>query len=138
VQSRANYGILLSILFSRNIHHGLNSLTHFFTPEEANRTLPEITILVSQAVELKKKIERSPDSERSPNLDKLSSLMAKIDEKGAELKDADIGLIDFPALRFNEPVYLCWKLGEDEVLYWHGSEGFRGRKPLKPEATKIV
>jgi len=113
-------------------------LTHFFTPEEANRTLPEITILVSQAVELKKKIERSPDSERSPNLDKLSSLMAKIDEKGAELKDADIGLIDFPALRFNEPVYLCWKLGEDEVLYWHGSEGFRGRKPLKPEATKIV
>jgi hypothetical protein len=123
----------------RDYQRGLHlSLTHFFTPEEANRALPEITNLVSQAVELKKKIDRSPDSERSPNLDKLSSLMAKIGEKGAELKDADIGLIDFPAVRFNEPVYLCWKLGEEEVLYWHGSEGFRGRKPLKPEATKIV
>ena len=114
------------------------SLTHFFTPEEANRTLPEIAILVSQVVELKKKIDRSRDPERSIDVDRLATLMSKIEEKGAELKDTDIGLIDFPALRFNEPVYLCWKLGEDEVLYWHGSEGFRGRKPLKPEATKIV
>jgi len=131
--------ILLSILFSRVVHHGLqDSLTHFFTPEEANKTLPEITILVSQVVELKKKIDRSHDSGRSSDVEKLSNLMAKIEEKGAELKDTDIGLIDFPALRFNEPVYLCWKLGEDEVLYWHGSEGFQGRKPLKPETTKIV
>ncbi len=113
-------------------------MTHFFTPEEANKAIPEIVILVTQVVELKKKIDRSRDSERSSDLDKLSTLMAKIEEKGAELKDADVGLIDFPALRFNEPVYLCWKLGEDEVLYWHGSEGFRGRKPLRPEATKIV
>jgi len=135
----ANCGILLSILFSRIFHRGLQDyLTHFFTPEEANRTLKEITILVSQAVELKKKIDRSRDSDRSSDVEKLSHLMAKIEEKGAELKDADIGLIDFPALRFNEPVYLCWKLGEDEVLYWHGSEGFRGRKPLKPETKKII
>ena len=113
-------------------------MTHFFTPEEANRALPEITILVSQVVELKKKIDRTRDSERSVDVDELSNLMAKIEQKGAELKDIDTGLIDFPAIRFNETVYLCWKLGEEEVLYWHGSEGFRGRKLLRPETTKIV
>jgi hypothetical protein len=113
-------------------------MTHFFTPEEANRTLPEIRNLVTQVVELKKKVDRSADPSKSPDMDKLSLLISKIQEKGAELKDADVGLIDFPALRFSEPVYLCWKLGEEEVAYWHGSEGFRGRKPLRPEAAKIV
>ena len=48
------------------------------------------------------------------------------------------GLIDFPALRFSEPVTFVGSLGEEEISYWHGSEGFRGRKPLKPEAAKIV
>jgi hypothetical protein len=113
-------------------------LTHFFTPEEANRALPEVRNLVQQVVELKKSIDRSVDRGRSEEMSKLSLLISKIEERGAELKDADIGLIDFPALRFSEPVYLCWKLGEEEVLFWHGSEGFRGRKPLRPEAAKIV
>lgn len=88
-------------------------------------------------MELKKKIDGSQDKGKSEDMARLSLLISKIEEKGAELKDADIGLIDFPAVRFSEPVYLCWKLGEEEVLYWHGSEGFRGRKPLKPEAAKI-
>jgi len=113
-------------------------MTHFFTPEEANRALPEIRGLVMQVVELKKKVDRSADRERSENMDRLSLLISKIEERGAVLKDADVGLIDFPAMRFSEPVYLCWKLGEEEVLYWHGSEGFRGRKLLRPEAAKIV
>ncbi len=115
-----------------------NPLTHFFTPEEANRALPEIRNLVSQVVELKKKMERADERGRREDMDRLSLLISKIQEKGAELKDPDAGLIDFPALRFSEPVYLCWKLGEEEVLFWHGSEGFRGRKPLRPEAAKIV
>lgn len=113
-------------------------MTHFFTPEEANRALPEIRGLVVQVVELKKKIDLATERERSENMDRLSLLISKIEEKGAELKDADVGLIDFPAMRFSEPVYLCWKLGEEEVLYWHGSEGFRGRKLLRPEAAKII
>jgi len=113
-------------------------MTHFFTPEEASRALPDIRNLVSQAVELKKKIDRYSGREREEEMDRLSVLISKIQEKGAELKDVDLGLIDFPALRFSEPVYLCWKLGEEEILYWHGSEGFRGRKPLRPEAAKIV
>jgi hypothetical protein len=50
---------------------------------------------------------------------------------GAQVKDADEGLVDFPALRDDEEVLLCWKVGEDEVAFWHGvDEGFAGRKPL--------
>ena len=94
--------------------------------------------MVIQAVELKKKIDHSGERGKSEDMTKLSLLISKIQERGAELKDADIGLIDFPAVRFGEPVYLCWKLGEEEVEFWHGSEGFRGRKPLRPEAAKIV
>jgi hypothetical protein len=50
---------------------------------------------------------------------------------GAQVKDADEGLIDFPALRDGEEVLLCWKLGEDEIGFWHGLEdGFAGRRPV--------
>jgi hypothetical protein len=50
---------------------------------------------------------------------------------GAQVKDADEGLVDFPTLRGDEEVLLCWKLGEDEIAYWHSLEdGFAGRRPL--------
>jgi hypothetical protein len=50
---------------------------------------------------------------------------------GAQVKDADEGLIDFPALREGEEVLLCWKLGEDEIGFWHGLEdGFGGRRSV--------
>jgi hypothetical protein len=51
---------------------------------------------------------------------------------GAQVKDADEGLVDFPALRDDEEVLLCWKVGEDEVAFWHGLEdGFAGRRPVE-------
>ena len=47
------------------------------------------------------------------------------------VKDLDVGLIDFPTLYRGEEVYLCWKLGETGIQYWHGiDEGFRGRKKI--------
>jgi hypothetical protein len=50
---------------------------------------------------------------------------------GVLVKDLDRGLVDFPALRGDEEVLLCWQVGEDEIAYWHGvEEGFAGRKPL--------
>jgi hypothetical protein len=50
---------------------------------------------------------------------------------GAQVKDADEGLVDFPALREGEEVLLCWKVGEDEIGFWHGLEdGFAGRRPV--------
>jgi hypothetical protein len=54
-----------------------------------------------------------------------------IQELGVLVKDLDRGLVDFPALRGEEEVLLCWEVGEDEVAYWHGlEEGFAGRRPL--------
>jgi hypothetical protein len=50
---------------------------------------------------------------------------------GCELKDLRTGLVDFPALRESRTVYLCWRLGEDEIRYWHELDaGFGGRQPL--------
>ena len=52
-------------------------------------------------------------------------------ERGILLRDPETGLIDFPAERDGEEVFLCWRLGEDDVAYYHGVHGgFGGRKPL--------
>ena len=61
----------------------------------------------------------------------LARLVDVIAEHGAQVKDVDEGLIDFPALRDGKTVLLCWLLGEDEIRYWHPvEEGFAGRRPL--------
>ena len=61
----------------------------------------------------------------------LAELLGEIQAQGAQVKDLDTGLLDFPALREGEVVLLCWRVGEDSIEYWHGlEEGFAGRKPL--------
>lgn len=70
-------------------------------------------------------------SEREQTMTRLKEAIDRIHETGCVVKDLDEGLIDFPALRGGEEVYLCWKLGEERIGYWHGlEEGFAGRKPL--------
>lgn len=50
---------------------------------------------------------------------------------GAQVKDLDTGLVDFPTMRGGEEALLCWRVGEDEIRWWHGTEeGFAGRRPL--------
>jgi hypothetical protein len=62
----------------------------------------------------------------------LARAVDAIAEHGAEVKDVDEGLIDFPALHEGETVLLCWKLGEDEIRWWHRVEdGFAGRRPVE-------
>jgi len=61
----------------------------------------------------------------------VAECVRRITDEGVQVKDVDAGLLDFPARRQDEDVLLCWKLGEDVVVYWHGlEEGFAGRKPL--------
>lgn len=61
----------------------------------------------------------------------LARCVARLQALGVLVKDLDRGLVDFPALRGDEEVLLCWQVGEDEVGYWHGlEEGFAGRRPL--------
>jgi len=63
----------------------------------------------------------------------LKTALDQILETGCLIKDLEVGLLDFPALIDNEEVYLCWKLGEDRIRFYHRqNEGFAGRKPLDP------
>jgi hypothetical protein len=65
-------------------------------------------------------------------LEEFNAEVKKIEALGCQLKDLDLGLIDFPTLRDGREVLLCWKSDEAEVAYWHGlAEGFTGRKPLR-------
>jgi hypothetical protein len=127
-----------------------------FTPEEANAALAEVRPLVERMVALRR--EHVAALARQEELDgrirgngggippaELADTAAEVDrearalarvidelvERGVEVKDIDEGLVDFPALRDGETVLLCWKLGEDEIRYWHTVDGgFAGRRAL--------
>jgi hypothetical protein len=63
---------------------------------------------------------------------KLTAIAEDLEQIGCVLRDVDSGLVDFPArVRGGRTVFLCWRLGEPEIAFWHGTnEGFAGRKPL--------
>jgi hypothetical protein len=61
----------------------------------------------------------------------MHHLVGELEEIGCEVKDVHTGLVDFRALREGRAVYLCWRLGEDRIRYWHELDaGFAGRQPL--------
>jgi hypothetical protein len=127
-----------------------------FTPEEANAALAEVEPLVERMVghrrahvvalerqeELEGRIrgngggippaelaEAAAEVERQAR--ELAHTVDDIVELGVQVKDIDEGLVDFPALHRGETVLLCWRLGEDEVGFWHSAvDGFAGRRPL--------
>jgi hypothetical protein len=127
-----------------------------FTPEEANEALAQVRPLVARMVEERRAhveaLERQEElegsirgngggippaelAESAAEVERLARALARtvdeLGEAGVQVKDLDEGLIDFPALRGDETVLLCWKLGEDEVRYWHTLDGgFAGRRPL--------
>jgi hypothetical protein len=131
------------------------ALRHF-TLEEANELLPAVRVLVERLLAHRRKLVRAQeargelaakisgnggglDPRRLQALDEtigeelsgIARCVTGINEIGALVKDLDSGLVDFPTLRGGEEVFLCWKLGEHEIGYWHGvEEGFAGRKPL--------
>jgi hypothetical protein len=64
-------------------------------------------------------------------LDTLRREVESITGLGIVLRDPESGLVDFPSLRQGREVFLCWRVGEERVGYWHGPEtGFSGRQPL--------
>jgi hypothetical protein len=70
-------------------------------------------------------------SEVEREFERLDGIVHSIQELGAVVKDMNTGLIDFPALREGREVYLCWRFGEAEILYWHETDaGFSGRQAL--------
>jgi len=69
--------------------------------------------------------------ERTKAEQSLRDAFAEIDSTGVQVKDLDIGLLDFPCEVEGQTILLCWKLGESAITHWHGTdEGFAGRKPI--------
>ena len=74
-------------------------------------------------------------AEREKSMQKAKDSLAEINAIGVQVKDLDMGLLDFPCNVGGEIVLLCWKLGEQAVEYWHEVDaGYSGRLPLEPSA----
>ena len=128
-----------------------------FTLDEAHTLLPILESLLKQGIAAKKLIEETDaelqetvhrvflnggtflnvvhlarrKAEREKAVQRIKDALAEIDATGVQVKDIDIGLLDFPCKVDGEIVLLCWKLGEEKITHWHGtSEGFAGRKPI--------
>jgi hypothetical protein len=117
-----------------------------FTVEEANGSLPALRdrlarVRASRQVIVRgsERIRRSADMNGGGDvgkeyLDALDTLRREVEAiiaEGIVLRDAESGLVDFPSERGGREVFLCWRLGEDRVAFWHTPEsGFTGRRPL--------
>lgn len=124
-----------------------------YTPQDANKALPEVkrkfnTILsqknnvIGLQEELQKIVESGSSMEKfikkkqqlNVEVSNLYKAIERLEDMGVIIKSVDDGLIDFPSMRFDQEVWLCWKLGETEIRFWHAKdEGFVGRKPLAPK-----
>lgn len=128
-----------------------------FTLEEAQTLLPTLESLLRTAITSKKLIEEVDlelqevahrvflnggtlvnvvvlarrKAERERAVQRAKDAIAEIHATGVQVKDIDIGLLDFPCKVDGEIVLLCWKLGEGTITHWHSTEeGFAGRKPI--------
>jgi len=128
-----------------------------FTLDEAHSLLPVLESLLRTAIASKKVIEDFEGEQQELNhriflnggmfLDVVSlarrkaervkaeqrgkDAIAEIDSIGVQVKDIEIGLLDFPCEVGGQVILLCWKLGEKSITHWHGTEeGFAGRKPI--------
>jgi len=124
-------------------------MPRYFTLQEANETLVTIRPLMDEVQTIRQKIlakqpEAWPAIEKSAgnggnralsnmiqDFEKLDALVHLIQDTGVLIKDINIGLLDFPALRDGREVYLCWQYGEGDIAFWHEVEaGFAGRQPI--------
>jgi hypothetical protein len=109
---------------------GESTLPIFFTPKQANEFLPQVKETVERSIAIKKEADAlKDDTEMADAMERLGREIQKLEELGCVLKDLNIGLLDFPAVRLGKRVWLCWKLGEENVAFWHElHEGYAGRK----------
>jgi hypothetical protein len=134
-----------------------------FTLEEAQSLLPILESLLRTAIDGRKLIEAVDaelqqlahrvflsggllvnivqvarrKAEREKTIQRVKDTLAEIDATGVQVKDLDIGLLDFPCQVESRTVLLCWKLGEKGITHWHDtSEGFAGRKPIDERIAK--
>lgn len=132
-------------------------MPRFFDLPEAESLLPEVEGIVRRLIQSKREYDEA-ETELMPLMQRialmggtvppreemqqlrlrkdsaartLKSLVEQIQEIGCELKDLDMGLIDFPTLYRGQHVYLCWKLGEPKIGFWHSLDaGYLGRRAI--------
>ena len=126
-----------------------NQQQRLFSLDHANRTLPLVSRIVEEIVDLdqtrarlyreaKKRVASGCLEDAARLQDEIQEIAFRQDECagelrriGCELKDPSLGLVDFPARLGDRVVYLCWKLGEDKIGHWHEIDaGFPGRQPI--------
>jgi hypothetical protein len=130
---------------------------HTFTLQDAQMLLPTLESLLRTAIHSKKLVEEVDaemqdvahrvflnggtlvnvvevarrKGERERAIQRAKDAVAEIHATGVQVKDIDIGLLDFPCKVEGEILLLCWKLGEEKITHWHSTEeGFAGRKPI--------
>jgi hypothetical protein len=126
-----------------------------FSPEKANALIPVLTPLLEELWSKRRELaikllEQDPAlrpagtrasasaTERRGEARRCTELKAeivrtinRIESYGCVVKDLNLGLLDFPALRDGRPIFLCWKIGEPAIVHWHGTdESFVDRKDL--------
>ena len=133
-------------------------MNSYFSVSDANEILPLVIKKFNYAKKAKAevmKMEQQLTSDITPttsleeytiNKRKLNSSITKfyqsiedLENTGVSLKGLDEGLLDFPAKRFDEEIWLCWKEGETEIKFWHEKDtGFMGRKPISVSNESLV
>ncbi|HVW11176.1 MAG TPA: DUF2203 domain-containing protein [Bryobacteraceae bacterium] len=130
-------------------------MPRYFTLREARAALPVIARDVREAVHTRSRYQEADESlkalntrilmnggmvvnttsaeawksQRDHGAQALKAFLGRMEERGVLVKDLDVGLIDFPTLYRGREVYLCWRMDEDDIDFWHGTdEGFAGRK----------
>jgi hypothetical protein len=104
--------------------------------EQAQGALESISqrVIMLGGVLVDREAIRQHKTRRDQSAAGVKAAVEGIQELGCLIKDLDIGLVDFPTLFRGEEVYLCWKLGEPGIAFWHGTqEGFAGRKAIDDE-----
>ena len=134
-----------------------------FTLDEAQSLLPVLESLLRTAIHAKKIVDEADaqhqalqhrvflnggmfldivplarrKAERAKAEQRVKDALAEIDATGVQVKDLNIGLLDFPCEVEGQVLLLCWKLGEKAITHWHGvQEGFAGRKPIDQRIAK--
>jgi hypothetical protein len=134
-----------------------------FTLDEAQSLLPVLESLLRTAINAKKVVDEADaeqqalqhrvflnggmfldivplarrKAERAKAEQRIKDALAEIDSIGVQVKDLNIGLLDFPCEVEGQIILLCWKLGEKAITHWHGlQEGFAGRKPIDQRIAK--
>jgi len=124
-------------------------MPQYFSLQQANETLNIIRPLMDEVQKIRQKIlQKQPEawtaieksvgnggnktlSQMVQDFEKLDALVHQILDTGVLVKDINIGLLDFSALRGGREVYLCWQYGEGDIAYWHELDsGYAGRQPI--------